>query len=313
MLIKSADDRQPDIRALEALLDQSALPSATRKRIQDEIVRIQAGERAEQQAAYYIELYFGRSSNWATIHDLRIDVDGLTAQIDHVILNRLSEIWVCESKSFADRVEVNEHGEWTRWWNGRPSGMPSPIEQNHRHVHLLQRAFDDGLVRRPRALGLVPMKPVIKSLVLVSDNAQIKRPRGKPKWLDEVIKADQLKTRLFDAFDSTPITNSWRLLGKEGLEAYARSLASLHRPANAEWASRFGVDSAPDAGQLADATTLGQTAPRASRGGSGHRCASCGASVSFAVVKFCWANKPRFEWRRLLHRMPAEVSTFGSP
>jgi hypothetical protein len=50
-----------------------------------------------------------------------------------------------------------EHGEWSRWWNGRQTGIPSPIEQNHRHIHLLERVFDDGLVRPPKRLGFMPI------------------------------------------------------------------------------------------------------------------------------------------------------------
>ena len=57
------------------------MPGATRKRIDAEIHQIQAGEKAERDAAYQIELYFGRSENWTTIHDLRVEVDGLVAQV----------------------------------------------------------------------------------------------------------------------------------------------------------------------------------------------------------------------------------------
>jgi hypothetical protein len=241
MQIKAADSSQPDVLALERLLDRADLPAATRKRVEAEIRQIMAGERAEQAAAYQIELYFGRSENWATIHDLRIEVGGLAAQIDHVLINRLAEVWVCESKSFAEGVSINEHGEWLRWWNGRCEGIPSPIEQNHRHIHLLQRVFDDGLAPRPRRFGLAPMKPRLKSLVLVSDSAKISRPRKRVGGLDEVIKAEQLKTHVFDAFDATPDWDVLRLIGKHGLEKFARGLAALHRPASFDWAARFGL------------------------------------------------------------------------
>lgn len=70
---------------------------------------------------------FGRSEHWATIHDLRIELEGLVAQFDHLLINRVGEIWVCESKALAEGVSVNEHGEWSRWWNGRETGMPSPV------------------------------------------------------------------------------------------------------------------------------------------------------------------------------------------
>ena len=245
MQIKSSGGRQVDVLALEQLLDRQGVPAATRKRMEAEIRQVQAGEKAERDAAYQIELYFGRSENWATIHDLRIEVDGLVAQIDHLVINRLAEIWVCESKSFAEGVSINEYGEWSRWWHGRRQGMPSPIEQNRRHIHLLERLFDDGLAPLPRRLGLASMRPRLRSLVLVSDNARISRPRRKVDGLNQVIKAEQLKTRLLDALDAVSTRDLARIIGKEGLEQFARSLAALHRPASIDWTARFGLAPQP--------------------------------------------------------------------
>jgi hypothetical protein len=241
MLIKSADDRQRDIVELERLLDRRDVPQATRKRIEAEIRQIQAGEKAERDAAYLVDLYFGRSENWAVIHDLRVEVGEHAAQIDHLIINRLAQVWVCESKSFAEGVSVNEYGEWSRWWRGRPEGIPSPIEQNRRHILLLQRAFDDGLMQPPKRLGLVRRKPEIKSLVLVSDNARIGRPKRPIDGLDQVVKAEQLRHKLEEGFDKAPPQSTLGIIGKEGLEAFARELAALHRPASRDWAARFGL------------------------------------------------------------------------
>jgi hypothetical protein len=245
MRIKAADGRQQDVIELERLLDRPDVPQATRKRVEAEIRNIQAGERAEQDAAYHIELYFGSTRSWATIHDLRIEVDGLAAQIDHIILNRMAEVWVCESKSFAEGVSINEHGEWSRWWQGKQTGMASPIEQNRRHIHVLQRVFDQGLAPLPRRFGLVPMKPRLRSLVLVSNDARISRPRRRVDGIDDVIKAEQLKNRLVDEFDRLPPHDLVRGIGKEGLEQFARGLAGLHRPSHVDWAARFGVPASP--------------------------------------------------------------------
>jgi hypothetical protein len=255
MQIKRADSRQADVLALERLQAGAGAVSSARKRIEAEIRTIQAGERAERDAAYQIELYFGRSENWATIHDLRIEVDGLVAPIDHLVINRLAEVWVCESKSFAEGVSINEYGEWSRWWHGRREGMPSPIEQNRRHIHLLERVFDDGLAPLPRRLGFAPMRPRLRSLVLVSDNARISRPRRKVEGLDQVIKAEQLRTRLFDAYDANPNRDMLRLIGKDGLEKFARALAALHRPATMDWAARFGIDTVKPSSPVRTAAT----------------------------------------------------------
>jgi hypothetical protein len=280
MQIKAADSRQPDILALERLLDRPDVPGATRQRMEAEIRQILAGQRGEQAAAYQIELYFGRSEHWATIHDLRIVVDGLAAQIDHVLINRLAEVWVCESKSFAEGVSINEHGEWLRWWHGKSEGIPSPIEQNHRHIHLLKRVFDDGLAPRPRRFGLAPMTPRLKSLVLVSDAAKISRPRKRIDVLDEVIKAEQLKTRLFDAFDALPDWDLIRLIGKDGLEKFARGLAALHQPASFDWAAKFGLAAVPERQPMPTSdppvTPISQRQPRLWLVKYDGPCARCG-------------------------------------
>jgi hypothetical protein len=68
--IKAADGHASDILALERLLDRPDVTAATRKRIEQEIIQIRSGEKAERDAAYDIELYFGRSENWATTRSM---------------------------------------------------------------------------------------------------------------------------------------------------------------------------------------------------------------------------------------------------
>ena len=46
-----------------------------------------------------------------TIHDLRLEVDGRVAQINHLIIDRVLTIWVCESTHFSEGVAVDDFGE----------------------------------------------------------------------------------------------------------------------------------------------------------------------------------------------------------
>lgn len=81
--------------------------------------------------------------------------------------------------------------------------------------------------------------------------------------------------------------------GERSLERFAQELAARHRPKQVDWTARFGLPAeiAPAReSSTAEPPTERPTGPR----GSGHRCASCGSPVSFAVVKFCWNNKQRF-------------------
>jgi hypothetical protein len=283
MQIKGADDRAPDIRALEALLARQDVDPATRQRIEWELRSMQAGIKGEHDAAYQIEFSFGRTDNLATIHDLRFEVDGRAAQIDHLILNRLGEIWVCESKHFAEGVGVNEYGEWVRYWRGRAYGIPSPIEQNDRHILHLRRAFDDGLVPLPRRLGLVSMKPEFRSLVLVSNNARIsrgRRPKAVP-GLEGVMKVERLKATVLGALENSPSRRVFRAMGTEGLETFARGLAAIHRPRPIDWPARFGLVPSEAPKSMASRSPMTP-------------CANCGQPVTPKVEAFCRGDPGRF-------------------
>ena len=109
-----------------------------------------AGAEAERDAAYLIDFDYKDHPGWAVIHDLRIEADGRTAQIDHLLISRCFEFYVLESKSFRSGFSVNDHGDFIRWGSGKPEGIPSPIEQNRRHISVLRgcgRADDAGQAR----------------------------------------------------------------------------------------------------------------------------------------------------------------------
>ena len=201
MLIKPADDRTPDLQALQALAARPDVQSDLRSRIEQEIRNIQSGIRGEQEAAYEIEFHYGQSRNWMSIHDLRLECAGRVAQIDHLLINRVLEVYVCESKRFAEGVAINEQGEFTAFHNKRAYGVPSPLEQNRRHIAVLESVFKSGQVPPPKRLGLT-IKPTLIGLVLVSKTARISRPKAKLDGLDAVLKNDQLKARIDKVIDA---------------------------------------------------------------------------------------------------------------
>jgi hypothetical protein len=255
---------------------------------------MRAGVVGERDAAYEIEFYFGESGNYVTIHDLRIEHGGRVAQIDHLIINRVLQIWVCESKHFVDSVSINDRGEWKRSYRGHEYGVPSPIEQNKKHIDVLDHVLKSGAVSLPRRI--FTMRPELLSLVLVSNNAIIKRPRAKVEDLDSVIKAERLKAGVFDTWDDRIRTMFQRLVSTKTIERLARELVALHQPVAFDWAAKFSVDLvAADPPSSPAAPTV--TAP-ASRGApsdpSGKLCGRCGGPTSFSEVAFCRYNKPRF-------------------
>jgi hypothetical protein len=126
MLLKTADDKSADIDALESLLARRDIDARQRRAIQDEIWSIRLGAKAEADAAYQLDFDLRDNKNWAVIHDLRIELEGRVAQIDHLVISRLLEVFVCESKSYTGGVVVNEHGEWSTFRDRRPVVSPPP-------------------------------------------------------------------------------------------------------------------------------------------------------------------------------------------
>ena len=244
MLVKAATDKSGDLAALDALLAEASARPQVRARIEQEIRNIRAGVRGEREAAYEMDFHFGASRNWAIVHDLRLEHQGRVAQIDHVLINRFLDLWVCESKHFSEGVSINEHGEFTAFHRGGPYGVASPLEQNRKHIAVLRDVLGSGTLQRPTRLGMA-LRPAFGSLVLVSKGARISRPKAEVAGLESVIKNDQLKATLERRVDDesavTTLLSAAKIVGSETLQTFARQLAELHRPIEFDWRAKFGL------------------------------------------------------------------------
>lgn len=229
MLIKGADDQTP---LLEELERRAAGVGADAKHAARELRIRRAGIKGERDSAYLIDFHFAQAPNWAVIHDLRIEHGNRVAQIDHLLINRWLDFYVLESKHFHAGIKITEEGEFLQWNAYKKSyeGMASPLEQNERHIQVLQDAV--SRIELPVRLG-VRIPPNFTSLVLVSSKARIDRPSKFDTT--RVIKADHLKKRIWkDIDDESPLLGLLRtaakIVSRETLEHVARQLATLHRP-----------------------------------------------------------------------------------
>ena len=314
MIIKEADDKKSQIAVLEELSSRRDARPEVRKRIEKEIRNIRAGIKAEEEAAYEIDFHFGASKNYAVIHDLRIEVEGRVAQIDHLVIGRFLDIWVCETKSFCEGIAINEQGECSRFYNNKPFGMSSPFEQNKKHILVLGSLFKAGLVQLPKRLGFT-IKPKMTGVVLVSKNARISRPKVKVAGVERIIKSDQFRSLIeeMNESDNNPLSMT-KVIGRETLESLARAIASQHKPIAFNWAGKFGLSEA-SLGQIRGVEATSQATPpplptpvvAASRSENAEPpagndkkskkkliCGKCSEPVPFNVARFCWLNKARF-------------------
>lgn len=77
------------------------------------------------------------------IHDLRLEFEDLTAQIDYVVTRKL--IFLIECKNLYGNIDIDNQGNFVRSyaWNGRTvkEGVYSPITQNQRHFEIMKQLY----------------------------------------------------------------------------------------------------------------------------------------------------------------------------
>ena len=298
MIIKESDKREHDLAELNSLLMLPYISQDQRKQIEREIRNIQAGLKVEQEAAYQINFHYKNNANWAILHDLRFEFNGDAAQIDHLMINRFFEIYVCESKRFGEGIAINEYGEFSAFYQGKPYGIASPLEQNNRHKLLLKRLFKSDEIELPMRMGM-KIVPSLHSLILVANSAIIQRPKNSEnkRELERIIKNEQIAKRIDkDIFDNHPSTliqqaaSCFKLVSSKTITEFAKKLASLHKPLKVDWKARFGIVDPIEQPEVKTASIVQNHTKQEQH----LFCASCKKSVTANVAKFCWQNKVKF-------------------
>ena len=246
MIIKKMDSKQEEIAELTALL-KGRLTSYQRFLIERELKFIKSGVEGEKDSAYYIDFYFGNSKNWAIIHDLRLEYKDQVAQIDHLLMNRLFDIYVLESKNFSYKLKISPEGEFETYYSKEYFGIPSPIEQNKRHIYFLDLFLKQRDVL-PKRMG-ISIRPRFKSFILVSPKSIISRPPEKKFDTSSVIKADTLRTRIDQEVDKwknalADLASISKILSYCTLMQTAKTLARFHKPIKIDFRAKFRLSAA---------------------------------------------------------------------
>ena len=192
---------------------------------------------------------------------MRIEWKGCTAQIDHLLISRLLEIYVVESKSFRTKVRY-ANGGWERLNFSHWEGIPCPVAQNERHIAVLKDLIDDlGLA--PKRFGMsIPV--TLRNVVVVRPSCSI---IGDFKGDARIWRMDTLVKQARGEGPSA--VDLVRIISQETLSLFATKLTALH-----DAPGRIENSRAP-------------------------RCEVCGATVEQKVVYFCRFNSKRFAGRLL--------------
>lgn len=318
MILKPREDSRETIDRLESLLGHPGADSHVKHQIEQQILNIRRGDLGESQAAFNIDVDFGQSPNWVVIHDLRLEHGGVVAQIDHLLINRVLDIWVLESKRFSGGIKIDERGECLTFSGNRPIAVDSPIEQNRRHTKILQYLLDSGSIRFPMRLGR-QIRPKLHSLVLIS-GGRISRPRTPVSGIETVVKTDQVCNMIRQKAENGNPLELMKLVSSETLTEIGQQLCALHRSIQFNWEKRMRIKPAqpkPSQGIVTVKEVMQSPATEAADIEQPEKakpptkvrpptpCNACGDPVSPGVRSYCMKNAQKFDSKILC--MPCQA------
>jgi hypothetical protein len=290
------DSKQEEIEQLSSFL-KGDITSNQRFMIERELKAMRNGVHGEEDCAYYIDFYFENSKNWVVIHDLRIEHEDQVAQIDHILINRFFDIYVLESKNYSYGIKITTEGEFQAYYGKQFFGIPSPIEQNKRHIHLLDLFMKTHEIL-PKRIGIT-IRPNYKNYILISPKAIITRPSEKNIDTSMVIKADSLQTTIEKEANKINPLSDLTSLGKissfSKIVEMANKLVSFHKTIKLDFRTKFGLEAEENLQQHKSPVYVKDDKKEFKS--SKFYCSKCKKPISEKIAKFCWQNKSKYGGR----------------
>ena len=230
-------ETEETIKTLKTLLRDSN-SEAQKKLIQADLKKIENGYIAEKENSYHLDFHLGDSKNHILLHNIRLENNGKTAQIDHMLINRMG-ITLLESKSFKGILEIREDGSLSVNYGKYIKTFPNPIEQNNRHKIVVESLINDffDLPLNVKALG--GMKFYTK--VLIDPRTSIKNK----KLTDGYERSDRYATSRLEEIDKmnplTVLKTAATMLTIDTAKELAKFLLKQNKPLTFDYTQKYRI------------------------------------------------------------------------
>lgn len=196
VFLKENSDAEAYIEKLKVLSGKAE--GSLKQGIEKQIAYAQYGLIGESNIAFELK---NSNMDMYILHDIYLECDDLSAQIDYIIVTRKS-IYVIECKNLIGNIDVNNRGEFTRTYEllGRKikEGIYSPITQNQRHLNVIKAL---GMKSRTNIIARTMFEKAFdenyKSLVVLANPKTVLNVKYATKDIKEkIIRADQLISKI---------------------------------------------------------------------------------------------------------------------
>lgn len=235
VFLKDDSEANRQLAALQELHKKATGELA--EKIDEEISHVNAGIFGEQTVRFelqnsHIPMYI--------LHDLFLEYDGLTAQIDYLVVTR-KQTFVLECKNLYGNIEINNAGDFIRTVTygrlAKKEGIYSPITQNRRHLELIKqiRSAEKGSFLT-KALFEKYFDENYRSIVVLANPKTVLYDRyAKKEIRQQVIRADQLAEYIRKAIANSKAESN----SDKDMESLAQFFLGLHKEQKTDYTAKF--------------------------------------------------------------------------
>ena len=234
VFLKEDSEAERQLSALEAIKESAAGQGIDA--IEREIAIVKAGMAGEKQIRFELE---NSHIPMYVLHDLYLEYEGLSAQIDYLIVTRARE-FVVECKNLYGDIEINNHGDFIRTISygqfKKKEGIYSPVTQNRRHLELIKQIR--GAEKNILTKGLFEKYffENYRSVVVLANPKTVLNDRFAPREVkSQVIRADQLS----EFIRKVNVEAGTDTVSEKEMEKLAREFLALHKPQNIDYSERY--------------------------------------------------------------------------
>lgn len=243
VILKEGSDAKEQLATLESL--RETVPRSQRRRLDSDIRALKAGIVGEDRILFEL-----RNSHLplVVIHDLHLEFEGLTAQIDFLVLTRRRN-FVLECKNLYGDISVNARGDFVRSFGGRRrEGIYSPITQNQRHLGLMKRINLSTKGTIMSALLSPRFDDLYRGLVVLANPKTILHDRNAKKEVkQQLVRGDQLVATI-ESINSMRGPADGKIPFKDVMERAERWL-SMDTPVRTDYTARYFEGEGSSAGR----------------------------------------------------------------
>ncbi len=232
VILKKENSASAQLEQLQQFLNDVTDPKI-KASLQSEIKLVNAGILGESTILFELQ---NSHMPIFVLHDLYIECNGLTAQIDFLVITR-GRNFVIECKNLYGDITINNSGDFIRTaWN-RKEGIYSPVTQCQRHLELIKqiRINEKGNFLT-KALFERNFYENYRSVVVMANPKTVLNAKYAPKEIrDQVIRADQL-IQYIKKVNSEPGTVTF---SESDTEALANYFLNQHKVYETDYLEKY--------------------------------------------------------------------------